>query len=117
MVSITAYTKTLQLQTQCIHFHYVAMLPHKYWFYCIQNCLYTRNGKQLSLSREVGPVLILQLPIMISVLKAWLITEHFHTVHFLLFEVALLETIIYEMKQSDIFYVFVRKMRLSFIQS
>jgi len=58
-----------------------------------------RNGKQLKryTSSEPGPYST-QPPIMLSVINDWLITKHFHTVHFLLFEVLLLETITYEME-------------------
>jgi hypothetical protein len=54
-------------------------------------------------SSEPGPYST-QSPIMLSVLNAWFITKHFHTLHLLLFEVDLLETITYEMKESD--YIF-----------
>jgi len=63
-----------------------------------------RNGKQLKhyTSSETGPY-SKQSPITLSVLNTWLITKHFHTVHFLLFEVPLLETIMCEMESDYIF--------------
>jgi hypothetical protein len=61
-----------------------------------------RNGKQLKRYTSSEPGLYsTQSSIMLSVLNAWLTTKHFHTFHFLLFEVAPLETITYEMKESD----------------
>jgi len=64
-----------------------------------------RNGKQLQryTSNEPDPYST-QSRIMLSALNAWFITKHFHTGHFPFFEVALLETITYEMKESD--YIF-----------